>query len=137
MSFTIYPAIDLRNGKVVRLKEGDPNRMTSYSDVPTEIAKQWLGAGATWLHVVNLDGAFGESDSKNQTALVSILKLNACVQFGGGLRSLNAIEQTLKLGVSRVVLGTIAIEEPKIVEDAIKNFGAEKLLLVLMLVVDL
>lgn len=127
MSFTIYPAIDLRNGKVVRLKEGDPNRMTSYSDDPVQIATQWLNAGASWLHVVNLDGAFGESDSTNQNALQSILKLGARVQFGGGLRSLNAIEQALELGVSRAVLGTIAIEEPKIVEDAIKNFGAEKI----------
>lgn len=127
MSFIVYPAIDLRNGKVVRLKEGDPNRMTSYSDEPAEIASQWLSAGATWLHVVNLDGAFGESDSANQIAVKSILKLGARVQFGGGLRSLNAIEKIFEQGVSRAVLGTIAIEEPKIVEDAIKKFGAEKI----------
>ena len=56
--FTIYPAIDLRGGKVVRLKEGDPARMTSYSDDPAETAKRWIDAGAAWLHVVNLDGAF-------------------------------------------------------------------------------
>jgi phosphoribosylformimino-5-aminoimidazole carboxamide ribotide isomerase len=127
MSFIVYPAIDLRNGKVVRLKEGDPNRMTSYSDDPAQIATQWLSAGATWLHVVNLDGAFGESDSANQIAVKSILKLGARVQFGGGLRSLNAIEKNFEMGVSRAVLGTIAIEEPKIVEDAIKKFGAEKI----------
>lgn len=127
MSFIVYPAIDLRNGKVVRLKEGDPNRMTSYSDEPAKIAKQWLSAGATWLHVVNLDGAFGESDSANQIAVKSILKLGARVQFGGGLRSLNAIEKVFEMGVSRAVLGTIAIEEPQIVEDAIKKFGAEKI----------
>jgi len=127
MSFIVYPAIDLRNGEVVRLKEGDPNRMTSYSDDPPQIAKQWLSAGATWLHVVNLDGAFGESDSANQIAVKSILKFGARVQFGGGLRSLNAIEKIFDLGVSRAVLGTIAIEQPQIVEDAIKKFGAEKI----------
>jgi phosphoribosylformimino-5-aminoimidazole carboxamide ribotide isomerase len=127
MSFTIYPAIDLRNGKVVRLKEGDPNRMTSYSDDPAQTAKQWLNAGASWLHVVNLDGAFGESDSANQLALESILKLGARVQFGGGLRSLNAIKKNFEMGVSRAVLGTIAIEEPELVKDAIQNFGAEKI----------
>lgn len=127
MSFIVYPAIDLRNGKVVRLKEGDPNRMTSYSDDSAQIATQWISAGATWLHIVNLDGAFGESDSANQIALKSILKLGARVQFGGGLRSLNAIEQALQLGVSRAVLGTIAIEKPEVVEDAIKEFGAEKI----------
>ena len=59
--FTIYPAIDLRGGKVVRLKEGDPARMTSYSDDPAETAKRWIDAGAAWLHVVNLDGAFGDN----------------------------------------------------------------------------
>lgn len=127
MSFTIYPAIDLRNGKVVRLKEGDPNRMTSYSHDPTRTAKQWLNAGATWLHVVNLEGAFGESDSANQIAVKSILKLGARVQFGGGLRSMNMIEKIFEMGVSRAVLGTIAIEEPQIVKDAIEKFGAEKI----------
>ena len=79
MSFTIYPAIDLRGGKVVRLKEGDPERMTSYSDDPAEVARRWLSMGAAWLHVVNLDGAFGESDHSNRSALESILKLGAQV----------------------------------------------------------
>jgi phosphoribosylformimino-5-aminoimidazole carboxamide ribotide isomerase len=123
----IYPAIDLRGGKVVRLKEGDPARMTAYSDEPTETARRWLGIGATWLHVVNLDGAFGESDGTNRSALESILKLGAQVQFGGGMRSLDAIENAIELGVSRVVLGTIAIEQPQVVEDALKKFGAEKI----------
>jgi phosphoribosylformimino-5-aminoimidazole carboxamide ribotide isomerase len=127
MSFTIYPAIDLRVGKVVRLKEGDPARMTSYSDDPAETAQRWLGAGASWLHIVNLDGAFGESDNKNLVALDAILKLGTRVQFGGGMRSLDAIAQALALGVSRVVLGTIAIEQPEVVNDALDKFGAEKI----------
>ena len=79
----IYPAIDLRGGKVVRLKEGDPARMTAYSDDPAEMARKWLSMGAVWLHVVNLDGAFGESDDANRSALEVILKLGAQVQFGG------------------------------------------------------
>lgn len=127
MSFTIYPAIDLRAGKVVRLKEGDPARMTAYSDDPAEMANKWLSMGAAWLHVVNLDGAFGESDNANRSALESILKLGAHVQFGGGMRSLDAIENAIELGVSRVVLGTIAIEKPQVVEDALKKFGPEKI----------
>ncbi len=127
MSFTVYPAIDLRDGKVVRLKEGDPARMTAYSDDPAETARRWLEAGASWLHVVNLDGAFGESDDTNRTALESILQLGARVQFGGGIRSLEAIETVLSLGVSRVVLGTIAIENPNVVADAIQKFGAERI----------
>ena len=125
--FTIYPAIDLRGGKVVRLKEGDPARMTSYSDDPAEAAKRWINAGAAWLHVVNLDGAFGESDNANRDALESILKLGVRVQFGGGMRSLESIEAALSLGVSRVILGTIAIESPDIVRDALSRFGAERI----------
>jgi phosphoribosylformimino-5-aminoimidazole carboxamide ribotide isomerase len=126
MSFTIYPAIDLRGGKVVRLKEGDPARLTAYSDDPAETARRWLNAGANWLHVVNLDGAFGESDAANRSALESILKTGAQVQFGGGIRSLDAIERAIELGVSRVILGTIAIEQPDVVEAALKKFGADK-----------
>ena len=125
MSFTIYPAIDLRGGKVVRLKEGDPARLTAYSDDPAETARRWLDAGASWLHIVNLDGAFGESDQSNRAALESILKLGARVQFGGGMRSLDSIEAALTLGVSRVILGTVAIEQPDVVAEALTRFGAE------------
>lgn len=125
----IYPAIDLRGGKVVRLKEGDPARMTSYSDDAGEMARRWLGAGAKWLHVVNLDGAFGEGDSANQAALLSILKaareVGASVQFGGGMRSLDAVAQALNLGVTRAILGTIAVEQPDVVREALSRFGAE------------
>ncbi|MBK9925312.1 MAG: 1-(5-phosphoribosyl)-5-[(5-phosphoribosylamino)methylideneamino]imidazole-4-carboxamide isomerase [Anaerolineales bacterium] len=127
MSFTIYPAIDLRGGKVVRLKEGDPARMTSYSDDPAETARRWLDAGAQWLHVVNLDGAFGEGDNANRKALESILKCGARVQFGGGMRSLDAIADVLELGVTRAILGTIAIEHPDVVADALTRFGAERI----------
>ena len=131
MSFTIYPAIDLRGGKVVRLKEGDPARMTAYSDDPAEMARRWLTMGAKWLHVVNLDGAFGEGGTANQQALLSILKVanefGADVQFGGGLRSLDSISQALSFGMSRIVLGTIAVEQPNVVTSALKKFGAEKI----------
>jgi phosphoribosylformimino-5-aminoimidazole carboxamide ribotide isomerase len=131
MSFTIYPAIDLRAGRVVRLKEGDPAHMTSYSDDPAETAKCWLNIGAKWLHVVNLDGAFGECDTANQQAFASILQTakesGAEVQFGGGLRSLEAMEKALSLGASRIVLGTIALEQPDVVTWALEKFGAIKI----------
>jgi phosphoribosylformimino-5-aminoimidazole carboxamide ribotide isomerase len=126
MSFTVYPAIDLRGGKVVRLKEGDPERMTEYSDDPVETASHWLSTGAKCLHVVNLDGAFGEEDEANRLALQSILKLGAQVQFGGGIRSIDAIEHALELGVSRAVLGTVAVEQIDVVVEALKKFGPEK-----------
>jgi phosphoribosylformimino-5-aminoimidazole carboxamide ribotide isomerase len=131
VSFLIYPAIDLRRGSVVRLKEGDPARMTAYSDDPAETARHWLADGASRLHVVNLDGAFGETDDANQNALKLILhvakEFDACVQFGGGMRSLHAIEQAINMGVSRAVLGTIAIEQANVVADAIKKFGRERI----------
>ena len=131
MSFVVYPAIDLRAGKVVRLQEGDPARMTAYGDEPAEIARRWLSAGARWLHVVNLDGAFGEDDNANRTALQHILhaakELDAFVQFGGGIRSLDAMEYVLNLGVRRVVLGTIAIEQPELITDALRKFGSERI----------
>jgi phosphoribosylformimino-5-aminoimidazole carboxamide ribotide isomerase len=129
--FTVYPAMDLRHGKVVRLKEGDPARMTMYSDDPAETARRWLEAGAPWLHVVNLDGAFAEGDSANRQAMLSILKVaqefEARVQFGGGMRSLEAIAAALALGVSRVVLGTLAIEQPAMVGMALARFGVERI----------
>jgi phosphoribosylformimino-5-aminoimidazole carboxamide ribotide isomerase len=129
-AFTIYPAIDLRAGQVVRLQEGDPNRKTTYSDDPANVARQWLEAGARWLHVVNLDGAFNEKDTANQAALRTILEtanqFEARVQFGGGIRSMQMIERVLDLGVDRVVFGTVAVEQPQIVVDAIKEFGSEK-----------
>jgi phosphoribosylformimino-5-aminoimidazole carboxamide ribotide isomerase len=131
MSFLVYPAIDLRAGKVVRLKEGDPARMTAYSDDPEEIAQKWLETGARWLHVVNLDGAFGESNNTNRLALQKILQaakeFNARVQFGGGIRSLDAMEDVLNFGVSRAILGTIAIENADVVADAIRKFGVEQI----------
>lgn len=127
MSFTVYPAIDLRAGKVVRLKEGDPAQQTDYSDDPTTVVQRWLHAGADWLHVVNLDGAFGENDQANHSALKSILEFASKVQFGGGIRSLDVIERALDLGVDRVVLGTVAIENPGVVADAIRQFGVERI----------
>ena len=127
MSFTIFPAIDLRGGKVVRLKEGNPSRMTVYSDDPAKTALRWLDAGATWVHVVNLDGAFGVKDEENRLALEAILKSGAQIQFGGGLRSLDGVERAIKLGVSRVVLGTIAIEHPELIAAALEIYGEERI----------
>ncbi|MBN1536240.1 MAG: 1-(5-phosphoribosyl)-5-[(5-phosphoribosylamino)methylideneamino]imidazole-4-carboxamide isomerase [Anaerolineales bacterium] len=128
--FTILPAIDLRQGKVVRLKMGDPSRQTIYSDDPIDTARRWLSAGVRWLHVINLDGAFNEADSKNQNALIHILKtadeFKANVQFGGGLRSSTAIDSALNLGVSRVVLGTIVIEQQPVLEQALARWGSDR-----------
>jgi len=125
----IFPAIDLRDGKVVRLRQGDPDLQTVYSDHPAEVAQRWQAEGARWLHVVNLDGAFsGSASSRNVDAVHAIVR--ACplpVQLGGGLRSLSAIRAALDLGITRVVLGTLAVQAPEIVRDAVRTFGADRI----------
>jgi phosphoribosylformimino-5-aminoimidazole carboxamide ribotide isomerase len=130
-NFKIYPAIDLRHGQVVRLQEGDPARQTNYDPDPTIAARRWLNAGAAWLHVVNLDGAFGESGAANREALAAILRIarefDVPVQFGGGLRTLEALEQALAMGVQRVVIGTAAVEQPELVESALQRWGPDRI----------
>jgi phosphoribosylformimino-5-aminoimidazole carboxamide ribotide isomerase len=132
-TFAVFPAIDLRAGKVVRLSQGDPKRQTVYGDDPAEVARQWLAAGAHWLHIVNLDGAFGDQDVKNRKALRAVLEAvaemddAARVQFGGGLRSMEDVECAIALGVRRAILGTAAIEAPDLVTEVIARFGAEKI----------
>lgn len=121
--FTVYPAIDLRRGQVVRLTQGDPERETAYAADALAVARRWRRAGATWLHVVNLDGAFGDAGDANLDALSRILTTGLRVQFGGGLRDLPAIRRALDLGVERVVLGTVAVEEPALLEAALTAFG--------------
>jgi phosphoribosylformimino-5-aminoimidazole carboxamide ribotide isomerase len=131
--FIVFPAIDLRSGQVVRLEEGDPQRQTQYGNQPAAIARRWLSAGAKWLHVVNLDGAFDQPDAANRQALDAILaETNAAgahLQFGGGLRSLGAIESALSSGVNRVVLGTLAIEHPELAFEALRRWGPERIAL--------
>jgi phosphoribosylformimino-5-aminoimidazole carboxamide ribotide isomerase len=124
----IYPAIDLRNGQVVRLKYGDPNQQTVFESDPLKVARRWADAGAAWLHVVNLDGALGDdagAAATNRARLKPLCNLGLRVQFGGGVRSMADIEATLALGVTRVILGTLAIEQPGMVIEAIKVFGAD------------
>lgn len=131
-AFTIYPAIDLHQGQVVRLAQGDLARQTRYSSDPAGTARRWLDAGATWLHVVNLDGAFGQPDLANRKAVYEICAAASSysparqVQLGGGLRSLEALQQALETGVSRIVLGTAAIREPAMVEEAVTRFGSQR-----------
>ena len=130
MTFTIYPAIDLRNGQVVRLSQGDPNQQKEYSNDPVEVAQKWLSQGATWLHLINLDGAFGENTQANYAALEKIIA--ACgdkisTQLGGGIRTLSDIENALNLGFTRVIVGTSILEDFSFAKKAIDKFGAEQI----------
>jgi phosphoribosylformimino-5-aminoimidazole carboxamide ribotide isomerase len=122
----IYPAIDLRGGRVVRLKEGDPNQQKVFSDDPLAMAQRWIDEGAAWIHMVNLDGSFADANN-NERILEQAAKLGKPIQFGGGMRTMADIERALNRGAARVVLGTIAIKNPEIVVEAVKRWGAEKL----------
>jgi len=121
MSLTIYPAIDLKGGKVVRLAEGDMNRATVYGDDPAAQARAFAEAGADHLHVVDLDGAFAGRSVNGDIVRAIVKAFPGKVQLGGGIRSREAIEQWLDLGVSRVVIGTAALESPDLVRDAARE----------------
>ncbi|CAM3701876.1 1-(5-phosphoribosyl)-5-[(5-phosphoribosylamino)methylideneamino]imidazole-4-carboxamide isomerase [Marinicrinis lubricantis] len=123
MSFIIYPAIDIRNGKCVRLIQGDYNQETVYNDSPIEAAKQWEAGGASWIHLVDLDGA-KEGRPVNHELIGQIARsVSVPVQIGGGLRTLEDVELLLGLGVSRVIIGTAAIEDRSFVEQLLKQYG--------------
>lgn len=128
----IFAAIDLRDGKCVRLTQGDPNAETIYSEDPAAIAETWTTIGVDWLHVVNLDGAFGDAEksAKNIGALQAILdRVETPVQFGGGLRSPDDIKQALEMGVSRVIIGSLAVDRPRQMLDILGQFGPEQIVL--------
>jgi phosphoribosylformimino-5-aminoimidazole carboxamide ribotide isomerase len=133
----VFPAIDLRRGKCVRLIQGEPAAETVYGDDPLAVAHRWVDAGAQWLHLVNLDGAFAGSLQSGR--IVDELPLNLCclrdiassvdipIQFGGGVRTVRDVEQVLDLGVQRVILGTVAARRPERVSEAIERFGSDRI----------
>jgi phosphoribosylformimino-5-aminoimidazole carboxamide ribotide isomerase len=126
----VYPAIDLRQGRVVRLVHGDPNRETVYSDNPVETAERWKTAGAAWLHVVNLDGALGEATLALET-LRALAGAGLPIQFGGGLRSLDDAQKALDAGAARVILGTMVGKDPDQAVVAVARFGAKAVVVAL------
>ena len=119
---TIYPAIDIKGGRCVRLTQGRADQETVYSENPAEVAAQFKKAGASWVHVVDLDGAFS-GESQNLSVVRSIASLGMKVQLGGGMRSRLAVERALGLGVTRVVIGTRAAESEDFVAELVKTFG--------------
>lgn len=119
----IIPAIDLREGKCVRLVEGRLDRETVYSNDPVAMAALWQNEGAGMLHLVDLDGAFSGTP-KNLDVIKDILStIDIPVQVGGGIRNLEMVERLLELGASRVILGTVAILKPDLVKEACSRFG--------------
>jgi phosphoribosylformimino-5-aminoimidazole carboxamide ribotide isomerase len=118
----IFPAIDLKDGQCVRLMQGDPDRVTVYGNDPARMARRWQEEGAEWLHVVDLDGAFSKSP-KNRRSIQSIVEaVTIPVQVGGGIRSLETINEYMELGLRRVILGTAALRQPDLLREAAERY---------------
>lgn len=118
----IYPAVDVRDGKCVRLTQGEFNKETIYADNPVEMALKWEKMGAQYLHVVDLDGA--RSGKAQNIGVISEMaaKMGIPVQLGGGIRTIETIENVLSKGIERVILGTSAVKDPELVKRAVKTF---------------
>jgi phosphoribosylformimino-5-aminoimidazole carboxamide ribotide isomerase len=121
--FTIFPAIDLRRGRVVRLQQGRDDAQTSYGDDPVAVAEQFEQAGAQYLHVVDLDAAFGDGDNREAIARI-VAAVRMPVQVGGGVRNDAAVDALLSQGVRRVIIGSAAVEQPAWVADVVARVGA-------------
>jgi len=120
----LIPAVDLKGGKCVRLQEGIASRSTEYSDDPVSMALHWEQQGATRLHLVDLDGAFSGKAAHLEIAKSIFRSLKIPVQFGGGLRTLEQIETILELGAERAIVGTVAVDNPEVVEEAVRRHSA-------------
>lgn len=121
----LFPAIDIKNGQCVRLRQGNFRDMLVYSDLPYKIARQWESMGASYIHVVDLDGALA-GRSVNEEAIREIVRnVSIPIQLGGGIRSIKDIENMLNLGVSRVIIGTKAVSDPGFMKEIISLFGPE------------
>ncbi len=119
----IFPAIDIRGGKCVRLLKGDFNQETVFSDSPADMARKWQAQGAEYLHLVDLDGALAGS-SQNLNAIEEILQaVDIPTELGGGIRSMEQIDKLLSMGITRVILGSVAVKNPDLVREACTKYG--------------
>lgn len=124
MSFTLYPAIDMRGGKCVRLLQGDYDKETVYGDSPFDMAKSFADQGAKWIHMVDLDGAKDGKRVNDSFVIEAAKKLGVSVQIGGGIRTEEDIVHYLDNGVTRVIIGSIAISNPDFAIEMIKKYGS-------------
>ena len=122
----VIPAIDLKNGLCVRLLQGRKSEMTVYNEDPIAVARAFAAAGAEMIHVVDLDGAFAEVESPNRAVVRRIIEaVDVPIEFGGGVRSLEDVQQLCDAGVARVVLGTLAAEAPARLSEFVNGFGSK------------
>src|SRR5690606_10287661 len=124
----LFPAIDIKNGQCVRLRQGSFRDVLVYSDIPLKIAKEWEASGASFIHVVDLDGAL-VGHSVNEAVIKEIVdNVSIPIQLGGGIRSIKDIENKLNLGIDRVIIGTKAAVDPAFMKEAISTFGPERII---------
>ena len=123
LSFTVFPAVDIAGGKCVRLLQGRFGSETVYSDDPVKVALGFCRAGARWLHIVDLDGAKTGEPANRELVLEVVRKATCPVQAGGGMRTLDDVEEVLAAGANRAVLGTVALEDPEAMAIACKRYG--------------
>ena len=121
----LFPAIDLKDGRCVRLKQGDMAKATVFNDDPADQAKKFTAAGAQWIHVVDLNGAFAGRPLNALAVTAIIAAAKVPVQLGGGIRDMSTIEAWLKAGIARVILGTVAVKTPQLVRQACKAFAGQ------------
>lgn len=120
---TIYPAIDIIDGRCVRLVQGDYKQVTVYNDNPAEVAKSFEDMGAEYLHIVDLDGSRRGTAHSDETVKKILAAITIPVQIGGGIRTIADIRAKLDMGISRVILGTVAVTEPDLTREALSQFG--------------
>ncbi len=123
MSMLLFPAIDLKEGKAVRLLQGRMEDSTVYADNPVGVAMNFEGQGASHLHVVDLNGAFSGKPVNDEVIRKIVGSVSLKVQVGGGIRTMERITELLELGVERVILGTIAVKDPELVAEAARRYG--------------
>lgn len=123
----LFPAVDIKDGSAVRLKQGRADKKTVFFSDPAQAAAQWKEQGAQWLHVVDLDGAFSSKGINLEIVKEIVRKTGLSVQLGGGIRSIKDIETRLNAGIKRVIIGTAAYENPDMLGEAVKNFGEARI----------
>ncbi|WP_018921926.1 1-(5-phosphoribosyl)-5-[(5-phosphoribosylamino)methylideneamino]imidazole-4-carboxamide isomerase [Salsuginibacillus kocurii] len=123
--FTVYPAIDMRGGKCVRLLQGDYDKETVYGDSPFEMAKAFAEKGARWIHMVDLDGAKAKKRVNHEDVVRAAQELDASIQIGGGIRTEADITYYLERGVDRVILGSVALQNPEFAKDMLAKYGSQ------------
>ncbi|MDH3635857.1 MAG: HisA/HisF-related TIM barrel protein [Gammaproteobacteria bacterium] len=127
--FTIFPAIHIRNGEVVRFTQGDTENPVVFNTDPVACAQQWIDQGASWLQVVNLDAAFDEEASHNWELIEQITALDINIQFGGGIRNIDDVHWAMKSGIKRVIIGTSAVENPQMMAQSVAAYGSDAIVL--------